>query len=37
MQYDFEHDQISDYTFTDMIKTGIFEDFEIDFSRIKIT
>lgn len=37
MQYDFEHDQISDYTFTDMIKTGIFEDFKIDFSRIKIT
>ena len=36
MQYNFEHDIISDHTFSDRIKSGIYEDFEIDFSKIKI-
>lgn len=31
--YNFENDEIGDYTFSDKIKAGIFDDFEIDFSE----
>lgn len=34
--YDFEHDEMTDYTFQDYVKTGIYEDFAIDFSGIDI-
>lgn len=34
--YDFEHDEMTDYTFQDHVKTGIYEDFAIDFSGIDI-
>ncbi len=34
--YDFEHDEMTDYTFKDKVKAGIYEDLEIDFSGISI-
>ena len=34
--YDFEHDEMADYTFSEKVKAGIYEDFEIDFSGITI-
>lgn len=34
--YNFEHDTVDDYSFSDKVKTGIYEDFEIDFSEINI-
>lgn len=30
--YNFEHGEFGEYTFSDKIKAGIFDDFEIDFS-----
>lgn len=36
MVYNFEHDEMMDYTFSDKVKAGIYEDFEIDLSQIKI-
>lgn len=37
MVYDFEHDKLTDYKFSDKIKVGIFEDFEIDFLMVDIS
>lgn len=34
MVYNFEHDEMTDYTFSDKVKAGIYEDLAIDFSRI---
>ncbi len=34
--YNFEHDEMTDHTWQDRVKAGIFEDFEIDFSEIGI-
>lgn len=34
--YDFAHNEVSDYTFSDKVKAGIYDDFEIDFSEISI-
>ncbi len=34
--YNFEHDEMTDYTFKDKVKAGIYEDLEIDFSGISI-
>lgn len=34
--YNFENDSIGEYTFTDKVKAGIYEDLEIDFSEIDI-
>ena len=36
MVYHFEHDVFEQYSFTDKVKGGIFEDFEIDFSEISL-
>ncbi len=36
MVYNFEHGAIGDYTFSDKVPAGIYEDFEIDFSGISI-
>ncbi|KAI4449384.1 hypothetical protein C823_003913 [Eubacterium plexicaudatum ASF492] len=36
MVYNFEHDAFEQYSFTDKVKGGIFEDFEIDFSEISL-
>lgn len=36
MVYDFEQEEMADYTFSDKVKGTIFEDLEIDFSRIEI-
>ena len=36
MVYDFEHDAVVEYTFSDKVKAGIYEDLEIDFSGIDI-
>jgi Uma2 family endonuclease len=32
--YKFEHDEMDVYTFNDKIKSGIYEDLEIDFGTI---
>ena len=32
--YNFEKDDMKEYTFTDSVKAGIYTDFEIDFSKI---
>lgn len=32
--YNFEKDEMEEYTFTDSVKAGIYSDFEIDFSKI---
>jgi len=34
--YDFEHDEMADYSFSDKVKVGIYEDFNIDFSEISL-
>lgn len=34
--YNFEHDTFEEYYFSDKVKAGIYEDFEIDFSGIDI-
>jgi len=34
--YNFEHDEMTDYTFKDKAKAGIYEDLEIDFPGISI-
>lgn len=36
MVYNFEHDAMEEYSFSDHVKAGIYEDFEIDFSGIKL-
>lgn len=36
MVYNFEHDEIEDYTFSDKVKAGIYDDFVIDFSEISL-
>ncbi|MDE7478313.1 MAG: Uma2 family endonuclease [Lachnospiraceae bacterium] len=36
MVYNFEHDTFEQYSFSDIVKAGIYEDFEIDFSGISI-
>ena len=36
MVYNFEHGTLEEYTFSDKVKAGIYEDFEIDFSGINI-
>jgi Uma2 family endonuclease len=33
--YNFEQEDVNDYTFKDVVKAGIYEDLEIDFSDIK--
>ena len=34
MVYNFEYDTFEEYTFSDKVKAGIYEDFEIDFAGI---
>ena len=34
--YNFEHDEMTDHTFSDKVKAGIYEDLEIDLSGINI-
>lgn len=34
MVYNFEHNEIWDYSFSDKAKAGIYEGFEVDFSKI---
>ena len=34
MVYNFEHDTFEQYSFSDKVKAGIYEDFEIDFAGI---
>ena len=34
--YNFEHDAFGEYSFSDKVKVGIYEDLEIDFSGISI-
>lgn len=34
--YNFEHDTVDEYTFTNKVKAGIYEDFEIDFANVSI-
>ena len=34
--YNFENEDINDYSFSDTVKAGIYDDFEIDFSKINI-
>lgn len=36
MVYNFEHDTVEEYTFTNKVKAGIYEEFEIDFAEINI-
>lgn len=36
MVYHFEHDTFEQYSFSDKVKVGIYEDFEIDFAGISI-
>lgn len=36
MVYNFEHDAMEEYSFSDHVKAGIYEDFEIDFAGISI-
>ena len=36
MVYNFEHNVVTEYTFSDKVQVGIYEDFEIDFSSIDI-
>ena len=36
MVYNFEHDTFEQYSFSDKVKAGIYEDFEIDFAQISI-
>lgn len=34
--YNFESEEIQDYTFADLVKAGIYEDFYIDFSELPV-
>ena len=34
--YNFENEAVNNYTFSDKINVGIYEDFEIDFSQISV-
>lgn len=34
--YDFEHDMVENYTFSDKVTSGVFEGFELDFSALDI-
>ena len=34
--YNFEHDLFEEYSFTDKVKAGIYNDFEVDFSKIRL-
>lgn len=34
--YDFQRDSLEEYTFSDKVKVGIYDDFEIDFSEISV-
>ena len=34
--YDFQRDSLEEYAFSDKVKAGIYEDFEIDFSEISV-
>lgn len=34
--YNFEHDTYEEYSFSDKVKAGIYEDFEIDFAGISV-
>lgn len=34
--YDFEHDAVGEYTLSDKVKAGIYEDLEIDFLKISM-
>ena len=34
--YNFEHDAFEQYSFSDKVKAGIYEGFEIDFAEISI-
>jgi Uma2 family endonuclease len=34
MVYDFEHDEMTDFTLKEKVKAGIYEDLEIDFSQM---
>ena len=36
MVYNFEHDTVEEYSFSDKVKACIYEDFEIDFAEISI-
>ena len=36
MVYNFEYDTFEQYSFSDKVKAGIYEDFEIDFAEINI-
>ena len=36
MVYNFEHDTVGDYTFSDKVRAEIYEGFEVDFSGINI-
>lgn len=36
MVYNFEYDAVEEYAFSDKVKAGIYDDFEIDFSGINI-
>ncbi|MCI8696063.1 Uma2 family endonuclease [uncultured Acetatifactor sp.] len=34
--YDFEHDEMTDFTLKEKVKAGIYEDLEIDFSQMNL-
>lgn len=34
--HDLEHEDVNEYTFSDSVKAGIYEDFSIDFSQLDI-
>lgn len=34
--YNFEYDAVEEYSFSDKVKVGIYEDLEIDFSEMDI-
>ena len=34
--YDFEQETVEEYSFSDRVKVGIYEDFEIDFSEFNL-
>lgn len=36
MVYDFEHDTLAEYTFSDSIKVGIYDELTIDLARLKL-
>lgn len=36
LTYNFEYDMMAEYTFADKVKAGIYEDFQIDFSKLNV-